>query len=142
PTATPSGESASPTTAEEEETTPTSEASGEPQAGGRMVSALDTNPVGLDPHLGASFAGQMVWENVYDTMFQFSPELEVLPSIAVSFDVLDDQTYEFKLRDDVMWQNGRQFTAEDVKYSIERAADASIGSLRAPWFTPLDEIEV
>ncbi|CAN5201857.1 ABC transporter substrate-binding protein [soil metagenome] len=115
---------------------------GEPVAGGRLISALDTNPVGLDPHTGASFAGQMVWENVYDTLFQFSPTLEVLPSVALSFEIIDDQTYQFNLRDDVVWQNGRQFTAEDVKYSIERAADASIGSLRASWFTPLEEIEV
>ncbi len=145
PTATTASEAASPTAAGGNDSTPTEGTSteeGEPVRGGKMVSALDTNPVGLDPHLGASFAGQMVWENVYDTLFQFSPDLEVLPSVAESFDVLDDQTYEFKLRDDVVWQNGRKFTAEDVKFSIERAADASIGSLRASWFTPLEEVEV
>lgn len=155
-TATPVAESADPTdvpdesddtddtdaTESPEESTPVDSAEGEPRHGGRMISALDTNPVGIDPHLGASFAGQMVFENVYDGLFQFTPDLEAIPALAESYEIIDDLTYQFNLRDDVTFHNGRKFTAEDVKYSIERAADASRGSVRASWFTPVEEIEV
>lgn len=120
---------------------PTAAASGTPKPGGKLVSALDTNPVGIDPHLGASFAGQMVFEQVYDTMFEFTPTLEIVPAIATELEVIDDLTYQFKIRDDAVFHNGRQLVAEDVKFSIERAADASAGSIRAAWFTPLDGIE-
>lgn len=120
---------------------PTAAASGAAKPGGKLISALDTNPVGLDPHMGASFAGQMVFEQVYDTMFEFTPTLEIVPAVAESLEVIDDLTYQFKLREGVVFHNGRPLVAEDVKYSIERAADASAGSIRASWYTPVDGIE-
>lgn len=42
--------------------------------------------------------------------------------LAESYEMIDDETWEFKLRDDVTWHNGDPFTAEDVKYTYERAA--------------------
>ena len=119
----------------------TGTASGTPKMGGKLISALDTNPVGIDPHTGSSFAGQMVFEQVYDTLFEFTPTLEIVPALATNLEVIDDLTYKITIRDDVTFHNGRKFVAEDVKYSIERAADASIGSVRAAWYTPLDGIE-
>lgn len=45
------------------------------------------------------------------------------PSLALSWKALDDKTWEFKLRDDVKWQDGVPFTAEDLIFSYERARD-------------------
>ena len=42
--------------------------------------------------------------------------------LAKSYEMIDDSTWEFKLRDDVTWHNGDPFTAADVKYTYERAA--------------------
>ncbi len=42
--------------------------------------------------------------------------------LAESYEMIDDATWEFKLRDDVTWHNGDPFTAADVKYTYERAA--------------------
>lgn len=132
----------SPTIASASPTAASTMASSGVKMGGKLISALDTNPVGLDPHVGASFAGQMVFEQVYDTMFEFTPDLSIVPSICTEFEVIDDMTYQFSLREGVLWHNGRPFTAEDVKYSYERMKDASIGSLRTAWFDPLDGVEV
>ena len=40
--------------------------------------------------------------------------------LAESYEMIDDSTWEFKLRDDVTWHNGDPFTAADVKYTYER----------------------
>ena len=42
--------------------------------------------------------------------------------LATSYEMIDDSTWEFKLRDDVTWHNGDPFTAADVKWTYERAA--------------------
>ena len=56
-------------------------------------------------------------------------ELKVQPDIAKEWKVSDDgKTYTFKLRDNVVFHNGRRVTAADIKYSLERAADAKNNS--------------
>jgi len=56
--------------------------------------------------------------------------LEVVPDIAREWTVSPDgTTYTFKLRDDVVFQNSnRRVTAEDFKFSFERAADPANNS--------------
>jgi ABC-type transport system substrate-binding protein len=55
--------------------------------------------------------------------------LEVQPDLAEKWEVSDDgRTYTFTLRDDIVFHNGKRVTAEDFKYSIERAADPSENS--------------
>jgi oligopeptide transport system substrate-binding protein len=50
--------------------------------------------------------------------------LQVQPDIAASWKVSPDgKAYTFTLRDNVVFQNNRKVTAQDVKYSLERAAD-------------------
>ncbi len=56
-------------------------------------------------------------------------DLKVQPDLAEKWDVsADGKTYTFTLRDDIVFHNGKRVTAEDFKYSIERAADPSENS--------------
>lgn len=56
-------------------------------------------------------------------------DLNVQPDIAESWEISPDgKTYTFTLRDNVVFHNGTRVTAEDVKYSLERAADPKNGS--------------
>ena len=45
----------------------------------------------------------------------------VEPDLASSWKTLDDNTWEFKLRDDVKWQDGTPLTADDIIFSYQRA---------------------
>lgn len=45
-----------------------------------------------------------------------------IPVLAKSYEMIDDSTWEFKLRNDVKWHDGSPFTAEDVKFTYERVA--------------------
>jgi len=55
--------------------------------------------------------------------------LKVQPDIAASWKVSPDgKAYTFTLRDNVVFQNNRKVTAQDVKYSLERAADPANNS--------------
>jgi oligopeptide transport system substrate-binding protein len=55
--------------------------------------------------------------------------LKVQPDIAENWKVSPDgKTYTFKLRDNVVFHNNRKVTAQDFKYSLERAADPANNS--------------
>ncbi|MEX1102946.1 MAG: peptide ABC transporter substrate-binding protein, partial [Dehalococcoidia bacterium] len=56
-------------------------------------------------------------------------ELNVVGDIAESWEVSPDgKTYTFKLRNNVVFHNGKRVTAQDFKYSFERAADPAENS--------------
>lgn len=59
--------------------------------------------------------------NVYEGLVKIDQDGEIQPLLAESVEVSDDRTtYDFMLREDVTFTNGEPFTAEDVKFSIER----------------------
>jgi peptide/nickel transport system substrate-binding protein len=59
---------------------------------------------------------------LHDALVKPMPGNPMAPSLAESWTVSEDQTaYEFKLRTGVKFHNGDPFTAEDVKFSFERA---------------------
>ena len=59
--------------------------------------------------------------NVYETLVKVDQSGKVVPSLAKSWDVSDDRkTYTFHLVDDAKFTNGDPFTADSVKFSIER----------------------
>jgi peptide/nickel transport system substrate-binding protein len=59
---------------------------------------------------------------IHDALVKPMPGNMLTPSLAESWTVSPDQkTYEFKLREGVKFHNGEPLTAEDVKFSFQRA---------------------
>lgn len=113
-----------------------------PKPGGVLVTAAETNPTGLDPHKALSLASQSVVEQVYDTLFELDPDLQVVPRLAKSYETPDDLTYIFHLEENVVFSDGTPLTAADVKFSLERIINPDTGSGRAVWFKEIETIEV
>jgi peptide/nickel transport system substrate-binding protein len=63
--------------------------------------------------------------NIYETLVAFDRDFNFKPGLAVSWGMLDETTWQFKLRPNVMFHDGSAFTAEDVAASFERASDHS-----------------
>lgn len=120
----------------------TSESEGEPQYGGTFRLGFDTSPEGFDPHAATNFASLNIFEQVYDTLFEFDADLELVNSLCESYEVIDDVTYQFSIRDDVTFHNGKELTAEDVKYSYERMIDPENAFPRIQWFGRIESIEL
>jgi peptide/nickel transport system substrate-binding protein len=106
--------------------------SGEPQDGGVLRVGLSANPKTLDPIKYTGVYESQVMRSVADTLLIYNKDLsEFTPTLAKEWKVSDDmKVYTFTLRDDVYfqpgeYQDGRQMTAEDVKYSLERSAKES-----------------
>jgi peptide/nickel transport system substrate-binding protein len=97
-----------------------------------LVAAIGGEPDQLDPHLTSAYPSFQVLENVYDTLVQpGDPATETEPALATDWEVSEDElTWTFELRDDVVWHNGREFTADDVVYSLERIAEEGLNAVR------------
>jgi peptide/nickel transport system substrate-binding protein len=74
---------------------------------------------------------------IYNTLVQIDDHLNLVPSLAKSWDISDDNlTFTFHLRNDVFFQDnpafpdgkGRKMTANDVVYSFSRILDKSTAS--------------
>jgi len=79
-------------------------------------------PATLDPASGLDQPSSQVQRQIYDTLLYMSPDLELHPHLATSWEIIDASTVELELRDDVTFHNGDPLTAEDVKFSLERSA--------------------
>lgn len=57
---------------------------------------------------------------IFDGLTDHNEDNEIIPGLASSWEYDEEtSTYTFQLRDDVKWHDGKDFTAEDVKFTIE-----------------------
>ena len=102
---------------------------GTPQTGGTLVAAWAQDPVGLDPHITSARSSFQVLENVLDTLLTLDAELNVVPSLAESWEASDDGLqWTFTLREGVRFSNGRALSADDVVFTYQRMLDPETGS--------------
>jgi oligopeptide transport system substrate-binding protein len=66
---------------------------------------------------------------IFEGLVTFNQKLEIVPALAAGWDVSNDGTvYTFHLQPNAVFHNGKPFTADDVVYSWQRAADPAIQS--------------
>jgi peptide/nickel transport system substrate-binding protein len=58
--------------------------------------------------------------DLYEPLINLDPNANLKPFLALSWNSVDDTTYELKLRQGVKFHNGQDFTPDDVKFSFER----------------------
>lgn len=102
----------------------TGEAEGEVKnAREQLVFAINNEPGALDPQNVSVVSGYQVLKQLFDTLVVRDNEGNIHPALAESWEYIDPQTIRFKLRQDVVFHNGEKMTAEDVRYSIQRATE-------------------
>ncbi len=74
----------------------------------------------LDPHFFAAFPTGSSHEYLYDKLVVLDQKLRLKPALAESWKLVDDLTWEFRLRKGVVFHDGSPFTADDVLFTIER----------------------
>lgn len=75
----------------------------------------------VDPHFTNSTPNHVIAHSLFDRLTERSPQGELVPGLAVAWSPISDTVWEFKLRPNVKWHDGKPFTAEDVAFSLERA---------------------
>ncbi len=82
--------------------------------------AMSSPPSSIDPHFFNLFSNINVSDHMFETLVKMDPDSKPVPGLAESWRLVDDTTWEFKLRRGVKFHDGSEFTAEDVAWSIDR----------------------
>lgn len=114
---------------------PRSTEGGQPQRGGILIVGQDVVPNGLEPHLNTAtpFVSQMIFEHLYSGLLRLDANLQPQPDLAERWETTDYQTFVFHLRPGVKFHNGRELTADDVVYSLDRLMDAAKNDRPRGW---------
>ncbi|MCD6554326.1 MAG: peptide ABC transporter substrate-binding protein [Anaerolineae bacterium] len=98
-----------------------------PAHAGGTLRLPGSEPVSLDPAIAGDLHSHEYISKIFSGLVSLDDDLEVVPDIAERWEVSDDGTvYTFYLRHDVRFHDGKQVTARDVKYSIERSCDPAV----------------
>ena len=80
------------------------------------------DPPTLDPHLVSDTTSAGILVEIFSGLVTISPDLRLEPDIASRWEVAKNgSTYTFYLRPNAKFHDGTLVTADDVKYSLERA---------------------
>jgi peptide/nickel transport system substrate-binding protein len=103
---------------------------------------LAEDPDILDPTLGRTYVGRIVFASFCDKLFDIDEKLNFVPQLALSYTMGDDgKEVVIKLRPDVKFNDGEPFNAEAAKYSLDRHVSFPT-SFRKPELAALDRVEV
>lgn len=83
--------------------------------------AWNSQPPTLDTHVTNTNVVRDIARQMYETLLTFNGNYEITPMLAESYEVsTDNKTVTFKLREGVLFHNGKEMKAEDVVASLQR----------------------
>lgn len=85
-----------------------------------LTLGLKGEPTSLDPHFHNVTNNNQMALYIFDKLIQQDSRQKLYPGLAESWTPVSDLVWEFKLRKGVTFHDGSPFTAEDVKFTIER----------------------
>ena len=102
---------------------------------------LREDPDILDPTLGSSYVGRIVFSGICDKLFDIDAKLNIVPQLATGYEWKDPTHLLIHLRDGVTFQDGEKLDADAAKYKLMR--DLTIkGSMRRGEVNSIDSIDV
>ena len=104
--------------------------------GGTMTVTYKDDVSTLDPAIGYDWQNWSMIKSLFDGLMDYEPgTTELVNDLAEDYAISDDGlTYTFTLRDGVAFHNGREMTAEDVRYSLDRVTNPTTQSPGAGFF--------
>ena len=102
---------------------------------------LREDPDLLDPTLGSSYVGRIVYAAMCDKLFDLDEKLNIVPQLATSFAYEDPTHLVLQLRPGVVFHDGEKFDADAVKFKVNRDLTAK-GSMRAGEINSIQSVEV
>ncbi|TBR17224.1 ABC transporter substrate-binding protein [bacterium] len=101
-----------------------------------------TDPMTLDPQKEFSEKNHTVIQQMFEGLVRFEASGTIRPALATAWRRLDDRTVQFDLRRGVRFQNGEEFDAASVKFSLERYLNPVTGFPALGFIDSLDHAVV
>lgn len=105
--------------------------------------AMATEIDSLDPFKMTAGDTETIMDQVFDGLFDVDTDGSLIPDLAESYSVSEDgKTYDFKLKKDVYFHDGKKFGAEDVLYTYDAMAGLTSKEPLSSKFAIIDKIDV
>lgn len=106
-----------------------------------LVIAQGIDTPGFDIHNHSTSAVEAIHVNIFDYLVMRDASGELQPALATEWEQVTDTSMRFMLREGVLFHDGTEMTAEDVKFSLERPAhDTSV--LQHSFYDTIESVEV
>lgn len=109
---------------------------------GDITLALSGGLDRLDPGRTANGTDLQVVAQIYETLLKMGADGNLEPNIATSYEAVKPNTWRFRLRRDVKFQDGTPLTASDVQFSILRILDRSLASPHAAQLSGVRQVNI
>jgi oligopeptide transport system substrate-binding protein len=102
---------------------------------------LQSEPKTIDPHLSNQVQEASILRPLFAGLFTYNEKLDVIPNLAAELPTVanggispDGTTYTVKIEDGAKWSDGKDVTAQDFVYSMQRAMDPALAGPYASFF--------
>jgi peptide/nickel transport system substrate-binding protein len=107
-----------------------------------IVIVQGVDPTTMDPHNHMETPAWNVILNVFDTLLQRDSNIKMDKILAESYRIVNDKTWEFKIRKGVKFHNGEDLKAENFKFTLERMADPKLKLRQTVFQGVIEKVEV
>lgn len=102
-----------------------------PFEGSLLRTCLPNEILSFNPLLSTQHLGSQILSNAHAGLLALDADGQLSPGLAKSWCMEENNTWVFNLRKGAKFHNGREITASDVKYSLERILDPHVKSPHA-----------
>jgi peptide/nickel transport system substrate-binding protein len=92
-----------------------------PAAAQTLTMATGGSVTSVDPHFFNASPNASLAQHFFDGLIDRTHDARLVPALATEWRAVSPTVWEFKLRPNVTWHDGRPFTADDVVFSLARA---------------------
>jgi peptide/nickel transport system substrate-binding protein len=107
-----------------------------------IVLVQGVDPTTLDPQNHMETPAWNVQLNIFDSLFQRTPDIKIENLLAESHRLVNDRIWEFKIRKGVKFHNGEDCKAENFKFTFERMADPKLKLKQTVFQGIIEKVEV
>jgi len=108
----------------------------QPAIGGEYSEGLLGQPRFLNPvYAIANDVDRDLVQLLFSGLMKYNLKGEIVPDLAKDYRILEDgKVYEFDLKENIFWQDGKEITVDDVIFTVETIQDSDYKSpLRGSW---------
>lgn len=110
-----------------------------------LITHLSAEPATLNPITATDAYASNIDDYIYESLLKRDEKtLKLVPVLAESWEISDDHlVYTFHLKRNIHWQDGQPFTAQDIRFSLDRINDPKVDAahLRA-YYHDIEKLEV
>lgn len=107
-----------------------------------LVVALPQEPVLLNPLIVTDIQGSKVSNLIFDGLFKKNQNLEIVPNLVSDFQQPDPKTYDLKIREGVLFHDGKELTTKDIVFTLQAWGNPDIKSPFRPLSQKIADITV